>query len=276
VCQQANPPGSRFCHECAAPSHVKLRNGRRDTTGTEERKVPGNRGTAKVKGAAGCVWVGASRYFARRVDGMLRAVRACLRSRFPCQPAHHQVDHGDMNHCFSGDSQMLIVLAQAPIAIEPPERPFHDLPPGLHRKAWQRVRAFDDRSAQLTPHPQLSLPDQSLPSIRSIGQISRNRENLCLSRSSTSLAPAPSWILAACTITASTNPSVSTKPWRLRPLTRLPASNPHAPFFGRFDRLTIEKRGAGLALFAQGLPPAVSHGAITSTTNQSGANRRSH
>jgi len=45
----------------------------------------------------------------------------------------------------------------------------------------------------------------------------------------TSLAPSRSWMLALWTTTNSSKPSVSTRMWRLRPLTFLPASYPRSP-----------------------------------------------
>ena len=59
----------------------------------------------------------------------------------------------------------------------------------------------------------------------------------------TSLAPSRSWMAALWTTTTSTNPSVSTARWRLRPVTFFPASSPHPAPIGRLDRLAVDDRG---------------------------------
>ncbi len=59
------------------------------------------------------------------------------------------------------------------------------------------------------------------------------------------LAPSQSPILAAVTLTLSSNPLVSTKMWRLRPLTFLPHQSHIRTLFRRFDRLTVHTSGTG-------------------------------
>src|ERR1700753_831074 len=58
-----------------------------------------------------------------------------------------------------------------------------------------------------------------------------------------------SWMSAACTMTPSSNPSVSTATWRLRPFSRLAASQPRGPPLSVVFTLwvSIDRRcGAGL------------------------------
>src|SRR6516225_5497856 len=69
--------------------------------------------------------------------------------------------------------------------------------------------------------------------------------------SRTKPAPSRSWISAEWTTTRIGSPTLSTRAWILRPLTRLPASLAHhrcCPLFCGFDRLAVEhcRRRAGL------------------------------
>jgi hypothetical protein len=66
------------------------------------------------------------------------------------------------------------------------------------------------------------------------------------------MAPSRSWTLAAVTTTASSTPKVSTKRWRLRPLTCLSVAYPWPPFVRGLDRLASDAPGAGLPLFPRG------------------------
>src|SRR5215207_1639155 len=57
-------------------------------------------------------------------------------------------------------------------------------------------------------------------------------------------------MLAACTTTPSSSPCVSTATWRLRPFSRLAASQPRGPLFRRLDALGVDDGRGGT-----GLPP---------------------
>ena len=78
--------------------------------------------------------------------------------------------------------------------------------------------------------------------------MSRNRENCRRRPFNNDFAPSRSCTLAAVTTTVRSNPRVSTKRWRLRPLTCLCVS-PRTPFFRGLDRLAVDDPGTGLAVF---------------------------
>ena len=137
------------------------------------------------------------------------------------QSFEHQVDHRYMDPGLAGFGQFPVVFAESSAPGQQGQCALY------YPTAGQYLEVVAVRTA--THH--LQQPSASRPSPRDqltgISGVSpddlepRNRPS---SLASTSLAPSRSWILAACTTTARSNPVVSTTMWRLRPDTLLPAS----------------------------------------------------
>jgi hypothetical protein len=113
-------------------------------------------------------------------------------------------------------------LASRPQLHDPCESSFNDPTFGQHDEAME-IGTFDD--FQL---PSASFGDGGRhlwPLISPIGvdALDEWEAPACLTQNA--IAPSRPWISAECTTTLSRRPSVSTRVWRLRPLTFLPASN---------------------------------------------------
>ena len=117
------------------------------------------------------------------------------------------MSHGQIYHGFAAFGERLVVFAQTAVAAEPGERAFDDPSPGQDHEARQVVAALDDLQ---DPATELPRPLDQLPGVAASAQIRFRRGKSPLSLASTRLAPSRSWMLAACTTTASTRPSVST------------------------------------------------------------------
>ncbi len=81
------------------------------------------------------------------------SLRACLKSLYSSQAAGHKVNHSDVDHGFAGLRQILVVLTQPPVAVEPAKGPFHNPSVRLHHKAGGGRRPFDNLQADLVPAP---------------------------------------------------------------------------------------------------------------------------
>jgi hypothetical protein len=101
--------------------------------------------------------------------GSCLAVRVCLIRHGASEATNHQVNHRDADHRFTGLWQQLIILAQPPVAIEPPQRPLDNPPLGAHLKALGTGGPLDDVQAHAPLHPQRLHPGHPLASIGLIG-----------------------------------------------------------------------------------------------------------
>jgi len=61
----------------------------------------------------------------------------------PGKSMNHHIDHDQVDHCFAGGREYLIILAHATIPTDPRERALHDPAFWQHREADDRVGAFD-------------------------------------------------------------------------------------------------------------------------------------
>ena len=137
------------------------------------------------------------------------------------QSFEHQVDHRYMDPGLAGFGQFLVVFAESSAATQPGQCALYYPTAGQHLEVVA-VRTASHHLQQ--PSPVAQAHAISLPASAASAQMIWSLGNRPSSLDSTSLAPSRSWILAACTTTARSNPVVSTTMWRLRPGTFLPAS----------------------------------------------------
>ena len=78
------------------------------------------------------------------------------------------MDHHDTDHRFTGLWQKLVVLTQPAVAIEPPQRPFHNPPLRDHLKAFGGVGPLANNEPHLAPRAQRPDPIDERPGIRAI------------------------------------------------------------------------------------------------------------
>src|SRR6266540_733098 len=139
-----------------------------------------------------------------------------------CQTAGHDGGHRPGDHGPVVVREALVVADGAAVAADPGEGALHHPAARQHLEGVGQAPADDvDPKAQGG-----SRPDHQLARVAGVGQTSRMRRCATRSRHSSGWAPSRSWMLAAVTTIASSNPRVSTAMWRLRPLTFLPASKP--------------------------------------------------
>src|SRR6266508_4191100 len=137
-----------------------------------------------------------------------------------CQTAGHDGGHRPGDHGPVVVREALVVADGAAVAADPGEGALHHPAARQHLEGVGQAPADDvDPKAQGG-----SRPDHQLARVAGVGQTSRMRRCATRSRHSSGWAPSRSWMLAAVTTIASSNPRVSTAMWRLRPLTFLPAS----------------------------------------------------
>ena len=137
------------------------------------------------------------------------------------QSAEHELDHGDVDPCLRGCAQGLVVFAQPTAPAQPGKGALHHPSAGQHLKLMAMGGPFHNFQCPAGPGPD---PLDQLAGLAGIGpdqlQARTAARNLCM----TSLAPSRSCMSAGWTTTVKSMPRVSTRMWRLRPVTCWPAS----------------------------------------------------
>src|ERR1700686_3097802 len=139
------------------------------------------------------------------------------------QAAQHDPDHRETEEGGDGSRVAFEVAGQAAVAADPGKGALDD--PALRQddKAMG-VAALDDVQG-----PGTGLGDylgHLWPLVAGVGEDAFDERKGCRAVRSRSLAPSRSCTLAGWTATLNMRPSVSTRIWRLRPVTFLPASKP--------------------------------------------------
>src|ERR1700704_2077835 len=143
---------------------------------------------------------------------------------WPCQASEHDADHGQPDEGSNGPGVSLEIARQAAIAADPCQGAFDDPALGQDDEFVQFV-ALDDLEHPTTGAGSRSRGAWSL--IAGIGEDALD-EGKKAAGASIENHPRPVAVLnvGGWTTTFSRRPSVSTRIWRLRPVTFLPASNP--------------------------------------------------
>jgi hypothetical protein len=163
--------------------------------------------------------------------GSCLAVRVCLIRHGASEATNHQVNHRDADHRFTGLWQQLIILAQPPVAIAPPQRPLDNPPLGAHLKALGTGGPLDDVQAHAPRHPQRLHPGHPLASIGLIGPNQPQTRQLASQNPEQAFGTITILPAGGGDDDSQDYPEGSTKMCRVRPVTGLCASYPRIPLF---------------------------------------------
>jgi hypothetical protein len=155
----------------------------------------------------------------------LYSLRACLKRCLDCDPPDYKMNHCNVAFYFTGGSEIRILLAQSVVLPESENRLPHDSLFGQDDEAFDSLGTLDNRPAHLPvvaqqPHRGLQEAGARVPSLHT-AQPNRSM----LQDTQEALGPITTLLTRGGHHHATSNPSVSTRIWRVRSLTCLVPSH---------------------------------------------------